>query len=108
MAEYDGTSSQGKLPPALDKVVAARFSKGGDHLGREEMQACYGEYIPGNYLYILKLAKDGIIFRLPATNDGGCGDSTKLTFKELMPFLNPKGRLHTKVQTPQIDSPKTR
>jgi hypothetical protein len=85
---------KGRLPDALDKFIASRFGQGDPriHLSMSDLESCYGPYEPGNYSYQLKLVSDGIIFEIPITSNGSCGDSFKLTFKELTPFLNRKGR----------------
>lgn len=92
--EREYIPTEGSLPEALDKFIASRFGQGdpGSHLSMNELEYCYGPYQPGSYSYQLKLTSDGIVFEIPTTSNGSCGDSFKLTFKELRPFLNRKGR----------------
>jgi hypothetical protein len=86
-------SSYGTLPAPLAEFVASRFGQGDPryHLSKDELQQCY----PGNYLsywYRLSLTDKGIDFEIPTTRNGSCGEKFALTFKELAPFLNKKGR----------------
>lgn len=92
--ESDYILTEGKLPDALDNFIASRFGQGdpGSHLSMNDLERCYGPYQPGSYSYQLKLASDGIVFEIPTTSNGSCGDAFKLTWKELRPFLNRKGR----------------
>jgi hypothetical protein len=85
------TRTEGRLPDALDEILASRFGQG-NHFGKEDLERCYGEYQPGAYTYRLELTNDGIDFILPFTSNGSCGDSFSLTFKELWPFLTSVGR----------------
>lgn len=90
----DDILTEGKLPDALNNFIASRFGQGdpGSHLSMNDLERCYGPNQSGSYSYQLKLVSDGIIFEIPTTSNGTCGDSFKLTFKELRPFLNRKGR----------------
>lgn len=92
--EREYIPTEGSLPNALDEFIASRFGQGdpGSHLSMNDLERCYGPYQPGSYSYQLKLVSDGIIFEIPTTRNGSCGDSFKLTFKDLRPFLNRKGR----------------
>jgi hypothetical protein len=86
-------SSYGTLPAPLAEFVASRFGQGdlGIHLSRDDLRRCYGnDYL--SYEYRLSLTDKGIDFEIPTTNNGSCGETIALTFKELTPFLNKKGR----------------
>ncbi|MBB5205133.1 hypothetical protein HNQ51_002452 [Inhella inkyongensis] len=90
----DHLLTEGKLPDALDNFIASRFGQGdpGVHLSMDDLERCYGQHQPGSYSYQLKLASDGIVFEIPTTSNGSCGEAFKLSWKELKPFLNRKGR----------------
>lgn len=92
--EREYIPTEGSLPEALDKFIAIRFGQRDPsaHLSMNDLESCYGPYQPGSYSYQLKLVSDGIIFEIPTTRNGSCGDSFQFTFKELRPFLNKKGR----------------
>jgi hypothetical protein len=89
----DSAPPEGRLPDALDKMIAEGFRRGNSltRLGWENIQECYGPYKPGAYQYRLSLAENGITFELPPLPRGACGDEITLTFKELRPFLNKEG-----------------
>lgn len=90
----DSVQLEGALPKDLDIFVSKRFGQGdpSNHLSREELEQCYGEYAPGAYSYQLQLAEDGINFNIPVTSNGSCGESINLTFRELAPYLNQQGK----------------
>jgi hypothetical protein len=86
-------SSYGTLPAPLAEFVASRFGQGDlrYHLSKDELKQCYGDdYL--SYRYRLSLTDKGIDFEIPTTRNGSCGETIALTFKELAPFLNKKGR----------------
>lgn len=91
---YDVDISEGRLPNALDKLIATRLRQRNDsnRLSWKEIQECYGPYELGAYTYTLKLAANGITFEIPPVRGGACGESLTLTFEELRPFLNKEGR----------------
>jgi hypothetical protein len=82
------------LPLPLAEFVYAHIGQGDprEHLGQEGFQQCYGDLAPDQYNYQLDLFEGGITFIVPITNSGACGEFIKLSFKELAPFLNKKGR----------------
>jgi hypothetical protein len=89
---YEGTSKS-TLPAPLAEFVASRFGQGDPryHLSKDDIQQCYGDdYL--SYWYRLSLTDKGIDFEIPTTRNGSCGETIALTFKELAPFLNKKGR----------------
>jgi hypothetical protein len=96
--------TDGKLPPALDAFLATQFGKGNpnQHLSLSELEQCYGPYEPGSYSYQIELDSDGLRFNIPTNRNGSCGESFKLTFQELKPFLNKKGlQFAAKIQAGQ-------
>lgn len=80
------------LPKDLGDFVSAR-RKRAYKASDEYLESCYGTVRP-NYQLILK--SDGIIFEVPTTSNGSCGDSIKLSFKQLWPYLNADGRKYAK------------
>jgi hypothetical protein len=88
-----GILGGGVLPEPLAEFVSTRIGAGGrDHLGPEDILRCYGDRGPNEYGYELQLFDGGIVFKAPSFEDGACGDSCEITFGELRPFLNEKGK----------------
>ncbi|MDR3056034.1 MAG: hypothetical protein LBU53_11665 [Zoogloeaceae bacterium] len=93
--EYDMENGySARLPLPLAEFVYTRIGHGDPlyHLDMEEFQRCYGDFAPDQYRYQLALFDGGIIFIVPVTYNGSCGEFITLSFKELAPFLNKKGR----------------
>lgn len=87
--------SHGTLPSPLAQFVAGRIGKdepGAHHLDLGTFVRCYGDIDPETISYSLELFSGGINFVVPTTASGACGDSFKVGFKALRPFLNAKGR----------------
>jgi hypothetical protein len=86
-------SSYDVLPAPLAEFIASRFGQGNlkFHMSKDELRHCYGDD-HSSYSYRLSLTDKGIDFELPITRNGSCGEKFELTFKELAPFLNKKGR----------------
>ncbi|GHU25568.1 hypothetical protein AGMMS50256_00290 [Betaproteobacteria bacterium] len=83
------------LPTGLAEFIYDRIGTDDptyDHFSLlEEFLRCYGDLSPEKYKYRLELFDGGIDFVVPTTSNGSCGDSFKIPFKELRPFLNEKG-----------------